>query len=306
MTERALPGALKRKSNRMIFLLALTFGIISAILVAAVLSSSGNSGSGSSAAALVATRDIKAGTTVTADMVKVKSLPSDVLVAGRYSRAEDAIGKVAVADILAGEQMTGTRIVAVTEVGQQFVGGLAGAIPLTKPAANCTAENCGQRAMAVSIAPSTAAGGLIRAGYHVDVVLAFQDGSVSTLLQDIEVLSIGQNVAEVVNAKTEDGNNLRINTEDSSENAKATTATLALWPQEALKLAAGEEFAEGGSVKLLPSTAEQLGIPKDFEFDCKGSIRLLTRNATQKGTTEIIPAGGGGLCAQVFNAGWNK
>ena len=89
-------------------------------------------------------------------------------------------------------------------------------------------------------------------------------------------------------------------------NPKATTATLALWPQEAIKLAAAEEFAEGGSVKLLPSAAAELGFPKDFDVNCKGSIRLLTRHSGQQGSTQITSPDRGGVCGQIFEWAWGQ
>lgn len=296
------------RSNRALLVLALLLGLLAAVLTAVYLSSTGgDSGGGTSGAAtvpvVVASQDIAAGTRLEAGMVSVKSFPTSAVLSDAFEKTEDVVGQVVVVDILSGEQIVPARLVTASEVGQVLQAeNLADAVPLDKPAATCAIDRCGQRGVSVAVAPVTASAGLIRPGDRVDVILAFQDGGAITILQDIEVLSIDQAIETVVSAPgTAEEGEERTVVSEGEENAEATTATLAVWPEEAQILTAGEEMTKGEKFELAPSTAEALGLPEGSSFECKGSVRLALRHVGQPGPVELETRG---TCASLFLLIW--
>ncbi len=457
MAERVIPATLRRKSNRSILLLALAFGVISAVLVGVILSSRGGSGGEESVAAgsvpvsvpvVVAARDIPARSTITEDMLAVKQLPPDTL-QGVFANTTPLVGAITLQPIVAGEpilpikvaepgreqglafvipegmraiSITATEVVgsgglivpgdfvdviatfsaddvgsdkavtvlqnvqvlavaqsvqkvvsptatgndnqvataeggnaglrdgevdpnpsaksvtlSVTPEGAQLLflaeqhgqlrlllrpfgddsqqvvlesnldlsywqdlqaSALAEVVPLQQAAATCEIDRCGQRAVSIAVAPGTWSGGLIRPGDRADVILAFQDGGAITILQDIEVLSIDQDLASVAGVGEE-----RTVVSEGEENPGATTATLSAWPDEAEMLVAAEEFANGTTRVTIvsPSIAQALGVPVGIEFDCVGSVRLVLRHVGQSGPVDLEPHGS---CASLFAYIW--
>jgi len=295
--------ALGTRGNRMVLVLGLILGLLAAALAAVYLSSAQEEGSGgvtpNTVPAVVAVQDIAAGTRITAEMVKVKSVPTDLVIPNRFGKSEDVVGKVAAVNIVSGEEIATNRVIETSQSGQAVeASSLAEAVPLAKDPATCAVDKCGQRAVSVNVAPATASGGQIQPGDHVDVILAFEDSGAITILQDIEVLSIDQELVKVVAAGEGEK---RTQVAEGKENPEATTATLAVWPEEAQILTAGEEFTKGTSMKLTPSTAAALGLPQDSEFECKGSVRLVLRHEGQQGPVDLRARG---VCASLFAYTW--
>jgi len=133
-------------------------------------------------------------------------------------------------------------------------------------------------------------------------VLAFKDGSAITILQDIEVLAIDQDLAQVVSNDGEGGKTEeRAVVSESAENPEATTATLAVWPNDAQKLTAGEEFTKGVKLTLSDALVAQFGLQDNAQVECEGSVRLALRHAGQQGPVKLEPHG---VCASLFNTIW--
>lgn len=295
-------------SNRVLLLVALVLGVVSAVLVGVFLSQAGgngggNGGVGATVPVVVTAKEVPAGTKITADMVTVKSIPTDVAVPNVFGKLEDVVGKVTRVALVSGEQIVASRLVGAGGEGQVLgANSLADVVPLEKPSAACGIDRCGQRALSVAVAAPTSSGGLIRTGDRVDVALAFTDGSAVTILQDVEVLALDQNLEKVVSGSTAQGTGgERAVVPTDEENSMATTATLAVWPDEAQKLAAGEEFTKGSQLTLTPSTASALGLPADAQPQCKGSVRLVLRHAGQQGPVELQARG---VCASLFSLIW--
>ncbi len=297
-------------SNRALLLVALVLGLVSAVLVGVFLSQTDGNGGGSFSGAtvpvVVAAQDIAAGTPITAEMVSVKPVPNDVALSSAFQKAEDVVGKVTRVPIISGEQVVAGRLVGAGEAGQILAANsLAEVVPLQKPAVACSTDRCGQRAVSVAVASVTSSGGQIRPGDRVDVVLALQDGSAVTILQDIEVLSIDQDFGKVVSGAAGEGaEGERAVVSTGEENSEATTATLAVWPDEAQKLTAGEEFTKGVQFKIVSDALKTfLGLPlgKDYDTDCKGSVRLVLRHAGQQGPVDLETRG---TCASIFTYIW--
>jgi len=293
------------KSGRLPLFLGLILGLLAAVLTVVYLSSAGDDGGNSTSGpavetvpAVVAVQDIAAGTRVTAEMVNVKSVPTDLAIPNRFEKSEDVVGKVAAVNIVAGEEIATNRMVETSQTGQAVAASsLAEAVPLQKDPATCAVDKCGQRAVSVNVAPATASGGQIRPGDHVDVLLAFEDSGAITILQDIEVLSIDQDLVKVVAAGEGEK---RTQVAEGEEKAEATTATLAVWPDEAQMLTASEEFVKGGQVTVADSVKTSLGLPEN-NVSCSGSVRLVLRHVGQQGPVNLSARG---LCASLFAYTW--
>ena len=300
-------GALSGKGNRVTVMLALFLGLLAAVLTIVFLSSnsggSGGGGSGVTLGVVVAAKDIAAGTPIQADMLAVKSVPKELVLTDSFTKPDDVVGKVTRAAILSGEQVAAGRLVGSGQGGDVFAADdLADAVPLERAAAQCKIDRCGQRGTAVGVAKVTSSGGLVRAGDHVDVILAFKDGSAITILQDIEVLAIDQDLAQVVSNDSEGGKaEERAVVSGSEENPEATTATLAVWPNDAQKLTAGEEFTKGVKLTLSDALVAQFGLQDNAQVECEGSVRLALRHAGQQGPVKLEPHG---VCASLFNTIW--
>jgi Flp pilus assembly protein CpaB len=97
-------------SNKLLLVFALVLGLIAAVLVGVYLSSlngdNGSTGSTTTVPVVVAAQDIPAATTVTAEMVVVKAVPSDLALIGAYADSTAAVGQVTQVAVQAGEQIT--------------------------------------------------------------------------------------------------------------------------------------------------------------------------------------------------------
>lgn len=189
-------GAFKGSGNKWLLVAGLTLGLISAVLAFVYLKSAGddNGGGGSSSSGpttpvVVAAQDIPAGTKLTTDMLSVKNLSSAAILVGAFSETADVVDQVTVVPVVAGEQVIGAKV----------VGGDAAALGADPPVSLVVPE--GMRAVAAPIANVDAVSGLIRPGDYVDVLLGVKfevpgghDSAMVTVLQNVQVLSIEQDV----------------------------------------------------------------------------------------------------------------
>lgn len=297
-------------SQRLVFFLGLVLAAIAAVIVFAAVNGADSGGGGGGSAGpvpvVVAAQDIAAGTTIEAHMVTDRSVAKGDALSGHFEKSKEVVGKTTVVSIVSGEQIVTSRVVGAGEAGRVVqADSLAEAVPLQKPPATCSIDNCGQRGVSIAVADVTASGGLILAGDRVDVLLAFQDASAVTILQDVEVLSIDQDLEKVVavvpSTETDGEERTVVSDSEVEENPTATTATLAVWPQEAQPLVAAEEFMKGESISLTAEKAAELGLPADTEFDCKGSVRLILRHVGQEGPVAL---GHEGVCSRLFVSVW--
>lgn len=215
------------RGGKLSLLLGLALGVVAAALIVVYLSGAKSEGgttslSGPTVSVVVASQNIAAGTRITAEMVAVKEIPDTVVLAGAFGTSEDVVGQVTVVPVVAGEQIipdkvTATGAAAITEYGDN-------------PPLSLLLEP-GERAVSVEITSLVGAGGLIRPGDRVDVILSVKTKSDSgsnqiaaTVLQNLKVLAIDQDVAAQV-AAAEDGTTVTKNSEGA--NPTATTVTLA-------------------------------------------------------------------------------
>jgi pilus assembly protein CpaB len=279
------------KGNRGIFLLALFFGLVGAILIYVYLSSVDGGGgggqiTGAAQPVVVTAQDIPAGTSITADMVEVQPIPEGLVLSGAFTETTDIVGKVSLYPMASGEQV----------LRSDFATGL-----LENPAlAESVPDSL--RGVSVEVGEITAAGGLIRPGDRVDVVVAFQDASALTVLKNVEVLAIAQNVEPSVATSEEEGvvTQRQVVTEGEAKE-DAISSTLAVSPQQAQVLLAAEEFTQGGQLRVSQEVQQRLGLADD-SLTCKGSVRLIMRHKGEAGTPSLTPRG---TCSSLFVIIWS-
>jgi pilus assembly protein CpaB len=254
--------ALGGKSNKTLIFLGLFLGVVSAVLVVVYLSQAGGGGSDVSGAAVtpvVVVKDgVPVGARITEDMVTLKSLSTDAVLADAYRDTGDVVGQVARVPMVAGEQVVPSKVTA--------TGAAIGDVE--NPPLAYVVED-GMRAVAVQVDSQIAASGLIRPGDYVDVILTVkvegggatsaQEGSTSgsardqiarTILQNVQVLSIDQNVARTVVDNSQDGEPVVADSSDT--NPDATTVTLAVSPAHGEVLTVAETCGQnfGGRLAL--------------------------------------------------------
>jgi pilus assembly protein CpaB len=243
--------------NRKLLLLALGAGLIAAIIVfAAVQSNSGSSSSSSSGpvtGAVVAARAIAAGSTIAAADVKVTDVPNSLLITGGYTDTSAAVGQSARVAIAQGEQITPDKIGSPAKSAN----GLNSVVPQ------------GMRAIGIKVEQVTAVGGNLLPGDRVDVIVdldtSAQTGisgsaTVSTILQNIEILAIAQEAETPVAAPASGSADQTSTSGQLPSNAKskpdASTVTLAVDPKQA-ELLAGVQQMPGTIYLTLRSFGDQ-------------------------------------------------
>ncbi|ADG83643.1 Flp pilus assembly protein CpaB [Thermincola potens] len=167
---------------------------------------------------VVANVNIPARTVITGDMVSVKDVPEEFVHPNAVLDEEQVIGFVSGSDISAGEQVLREKIL--RKEGNPV--SLSYQVPL------------GSRAMSVPINEVTGVGGLVRPGDRVDVIGTIeletsnpasnqQTGPTQTtvahvLLQNVEVLAVGDNFTPATNRAVNQGK------EDAKNNQSDTGA----------------------------------------------------------------------------------
>lgn len=126
---------------------------------------------GKPVAVVVASRDLPRGRELSADMLRVKSMPSAFAPPGVIGRVEQAVGRALVSDLAAGEPLTTTRL------GPTGAGPVASLVPPGLLAF----------VLATSLPPEA-----IRAGDRVDVLATYAGGQpyTETVVEGVEVLLV--------------------------------------------------------------------------------------------------------------------
>jgi pilus assembly protein CpaB len=111
----------------------------------------------------------------------------------------------------------------------------------------------GKRAVSVIMSDLIGAGGLLRPGDYVDVILtvklASQDQIGRIILQDVELLALDQQVEKVA-PKLEEGQEERVSTGEGKTDPEAVTVTLAVSPVEGEVLAVADKCADNFQGRL--------------------------------------------------------
>ncbi len=236
---RTVAGSAPGRTNRKFLVVAVLFGALTAALFYALTARSGGSTGGSSTVAgdvqvVVAKVPIKQRTTITADMLEVKSVPANVLTAGAFSSLADAAGKVTKYPIEANQQVASSAV-----------------IDTAKPVADAALSlvvPTGRRAMSIQASQVSNAGGLILPGDYVDLVWACcQDKVVvtRTLLRNVQVVAIAQTLISSgpVGSKSAStaGSDAPVAADAAKALPDAVTMTLLLTPTESQQLFLAEQ-----------------------------------------------------------------
>jgi pilus assembly protein CpaB len=244
------------RGGKAVLLLALFLGLISAVLVYVFLSQTGGeetvaSDTGATKSVVVATADISPGTRISEDMVKMKAVPEEAVVAGGFFTTADVVGSIARFPIAAEEQVLGDRLIS-TVLTTDSEG-----LPLSYVVPE------GKRGLSIRVEQVISAGGLVLPGDRVDVIMVaniksnlpppLDESHLSfTILQNVEVLAVDQAVEEVVpettgdgttSTETDSGATQRVPLDRPDANPEATTVTVAVTPGEAQILAMADEKA---------------------------------------------------------------
>ena len=276
------PGA----SNRRFVMLAVTLGLIGAVLVYVAFSrdsSSTGGGGAATAPVVVAKVDIPARTLVDPSMVEVVLVPEDVRNFLAFTDPTLVTGKITRFPIAAKEQVLTSKMVdsgpAATSRSLSYV------VPQ------------GKRGFAINASDVQNAGGLVLPGDYVDVVVIydveFLNGTeseieeaylVRTLFQNIEVLAVSQVVTDVVaqarstptagaaTTPATDANGQRARNSEAAAQPGASTVTLSLTPEQVQLMYLAEENGRIRlSVRPFQESEEQ---PVDFVTE----MELFPRN----------------------------
>jgi pilus assembly protein CpaB len=246
---------LPKGGNRLPLILGLILGLVAAVLVVVVLTSSKEStstvqtSSGDGVPVVVAASDIPAGTKLTADMLAVKSIPESDKLANAFGTTEGVENQVTKVPLVAGEQVIPTKLA-----------GDVSAVPIGENPPLALVIDPGMRGVSVGVSSLIGAGGNIRPGDFVDVVLIVKvqpegatpeqantsDVFASTILQNVKVLAIDQSVTNPNSEATTDPGAAQ------EADEAATTVTLLVTPTQGETLAMAEVCGEnhGGRITV--------------------------------------------------------
>lgn len=175
---------------------------------------------------VIARADIAPKTRITPDMIQEVRVPREYIQPGAMRELPRVVGVMTREQIVGGEQVLDRRLLL---EGKQA--GFSGVIP------------AGKRAITVSANEVTAVAGLLKTGDYVDVFVTFDKQDVGThmsrlLLQNVLVLSVNRDNAAAQTDKEAPGKK-----EAAKEPViqKMATVTLAVSPEDAVKVALSEE-----------------------------------------------------------------
>ena len=244
---------LSKGGSRLPLILGLILGLVAAVLVVVYLTSAKDEGGsvstsgGEGTPVVVALQNIAAGTKITPEMVTIKSVPTSDQITNPFTTTEGLIGKVTRVGIVANEQISDTKV-----ISTDLISGFGGNPPLS------LLVEPGTRAVSTEMSALIGAGGNIRPGDYVDVILvvevklngpngeSFNDTVAGTILQNVKVLAIDQE-------RTDPNPAAGTNPDQSKqENQAATTVTLSLNPSQAEVIAVADQCgkAHGGRLAM--------------------------------------------------------
>ncbi|MEX2236490.1 MAG: Flp pilus assembly protein CpaB [Dehalococcoidia bacterium] len=255
-------AAPRHRSNRAILVLALMFGLITAVLAyVAVSSGSENSSATAETTPVLATEsvvttivDIPSREIITADMVQLQQVPIEALQPGAFRTVEEVVGTVAIYPAVAGQQLLATNV---SEFGAEAA--LSFIVPQ------------GMRAIAVNATSVKAVGGYILPGDFVDIVGIFKWAAnpdlnvTATLAQNSEVLAVERTTELIKYELDENGAPLDQSERENGvplvgeENPDALYLVVAVTPAEAQRVFAAD-FGEDAEFRFLLRRTADHGI----------------------------------------------
>ena len=176
---------------------------------------------------LTANQDIPSHTVIRADMLKITKVPQEVAPANPIDNMKEAVGKISKVPIMASDIVTVPKLFASNDMA-----GFTGIIPKE------------YRAMSIKVSDVTGVAGFAMPGDRVDVVLvtAPSDNSKITgklIMQDILLLGMNkESIMKNTGSTVEEKSQVK---KDETIKEKIATATLAVKPYDALRLAVAQQ-----------------------------------------------------------------
>jgi len=229
-----IKGMALKGGNRFSLILGIGLGIVAAVLIAVYLTGAKSDGGGStvsgpSTPVVVSSVDIPQGTKIDASMVTVKDFPEGSVLLGAFTTNEEVVGQVTTIRVVAGEQIIADKVTA-TGTGAEFVDG-------NPPLALIVTE--GMRGTSVEVNSIVGAGGNLRPGDYVDVILSIgfeapdaisggKNQASAIILQNMQIAAIDTAITGGTADSPDD---------QKDADAKATTVTLLGTPTQSEVLA---------------------------------------------------------------------
>lgn len=197
--------------------LALILTIITTGLIFSYLKSATTKVAAPGLPVIVAKVDIPPMTKITLDMVQETQIPGEYIQPGASTDINNVVGGMSRESIVAGSQVSDRLLIG---NGKE---GFSGIIPRDK------------RAVTVAMSEVIGVAGFVKAGDYVDVIATFDKNEYKNvsqiILQNILVLAINKDTS----SSTHDSD------KDKPESTQTTSLTLAVTPQEAVRLTQSEE-----------------------------------------------------------------
>jgi pilus assembly protein CpaB len=244
---------LSKGGSKLPLILGLILGLVAAVLVVVYLSSAKDEGGstsisgGDGVSVVVAKQPIAVNTKITPEMVEVRQVSSSDVITGAVGTTEGLVGKVTRVAVVANEQISDQKLISTDA-----------AVVGDNPALSLLVEP-GTRAVSAEMSALIGAGGNVRPGDYVDVILivevkgtgpdgqTFNDTVAGTVLQNVKVLAIDQERTSAEVAAGTDSD------KSKSENEAATTATLSLNPSQAEVIAVADQCGKSHGGRLAMS-----------------------------------------------------
>jgi pilus assembly protein CpaB len=259
------------RTNRRFIMLAITLGLIGAVLVYIATSrdsTTSTSGGGGTAntPVVVAKADIPARTKITASMVEVRNVPADAAGALSFNSVDSVVNQITRYPISANEQLLTTKVITLDPSTSAVSRSLSFVVPQ------------GKRGFAVNMSPVVGGGGLILPGDYIDIIVVYNPDFAQkagkgpfysqTIFQNVEVLAVALVVVDTVPDAQPDASGQIVRNSEAKVDPGAATVTLALTPADAAKLFLAEEngklrfsvrhFGEGDTPAVPPVTEQQV------------------------------------------------
>jgi pilus assembly protein CpaB len=253
---RTVAQAGPERSNRLIFIGAVALAVLAAVLIFVALNNSRSSKKtdlGATSSVVTAAKDIKAGSKITGEMLELRDVPNGSVLAGVYTETKGLVGLTTKYPVQKGEQISDAKI-GQTAKDKVF----ADLVP------------AGKRAVSIPITEITSVGGLIVAGDRVDITAIINKPTAngveqaSTLLQNVQVLSVGQTAQQLTAQVDANGNPINDGSagarpKDTGAQPAARSITVAVDPQEVGVLALAQE--QGKIYLSLRPVGEDAAVP---------------------------------------------
>lgn len=260
---RSVTSMTSGRTGRRYVVLALVLALLSAALVYAALSRTGEesgAGAGDKQTVVVAKEAIPARSEIVGSMVELRQVPINAAGDQALASLDDVVGRVTRYPIAENEQLLASKIVSPD-------------LPLEGEALSYVVPD-GMRAVSITASQVLSAGGLILPGDYVDILWDYPaDGPLftRTIVQSIEVAAVAQTLVDMVPADATEENgepvsgertvSQRARNSEAEPQPDAVTLTLLVTPQQAETLFLAEETGSMRAVLRSFGDSAEVDVP---------------------------------------------